>query len=82
MCIDYRVVNSFIQLSNYTLPRIDDLITGFEGMMWFMSLDMTSGFWAVRIPERSKLISVFTCPFGHFQWVRFGLKNAPQFTSR
>ncbi|OWZ10916.1 hypothetical protein PHMEG_00016140, partial [Phytophthora megakarya] len=79
MCIDYRVVNSFIQLSNYPLPLIDDLITGFEGMMWFMSLDMASGFWAVRMTERAKLISAFTCPFGHFQWVRmpFGLKNAP-----
>ncbi|OWZ19003.1 reverse transcriptase [Phytophthora megakarya] len=79
MCIDYRVVNSFIQLSNYPLPLIDDLITGLEGIMWFMSLDMTSGFWAVRMTERAKLISAFTCPFGHFQWVRmsFGLKNAP-----
>ncbi|OWZ10031.1 LOW QUALITY PROTEIN: reverse transcriptase [Phytophthora megakarya] len=79
MCIDYRVVNSFIQLSNYPLPLIDDLITGFEGMMWFMSLDMASGFWAVRMTKRAKLISVFTCPIGHFQWVRmpFGLNNAP-----
>ncbi|POM72450.1 LOW QUALITY PROTEIN: Reverse transcriptase [Phytophthora palmivora] len=79
MCIDYRVVNSFIRLSNYPLPLIDDLLTGFEGAMWFMSLDMASGFWAVRMTERAKLISAFVCPFGHFQWVRmpFGLKNAP-----
>ncbi|POM79163.1 LOW QUALITY PROTEIN: Reverse transcriptase [Phytophthora palmivora] len=71
MCIDYRVVNSFIRLSNYPLPLIDDLLTGFEGDMWFMSLDMASGFWAVRMAERAKLISAF--------WVRmpFGLKNAP-----
>ncbi|OWZ22561.1 reverse transcriptase [Phytophthora megakarya] len=69
MCIDYRVVNSFIQLSNYPLPLFDDLITGFEGMMWLMSLDMASGFWAVRMTERAKLISAFSCPFGHFQWV-------------
>ncbi|KAJ8523811.1 hypothetical protein ON010_g17307 [Phytophthora cinnamomi] len=79
MCIDYRVVNGFIQLSNYPLPLIDDLLIGFESAMWFMSLDMASGFWAIRMTERAKLISAFICPFGHFQWVRmpFGLKNAP-----
>ncbi|KAE8912607.1 hypothetical protein PF002_g27204 [Phytophthora fragariae] len=79
MCIDYRVVNMFIKLSNYPLPLIDDLLIGFESVMWFMSLDMASGFWAIRMTERAKLISAFVCPFGHFQWVRmpFGLKNAP-----
>ncbi|KAE8989208.1 hypothetical protein PR001_g21831 [Phytophthora rubi] len=79
MCIDYRVVNGFNQLSTYPLPLIDDLLIGFESAMWFMSLDMASGFWAIRMTERAKLISAFVCPFGHFQWVRmpFGLKNAP-----
>ncbi|KAE8993193.1 hypothetical protein PF011_g17232 [Phytophthora fragariae] len=79
MCIDYRIVNGFIRLSNYPLPLIDDLLIGFESAMWFMSLDMASGFWAIRMTERAKLISAFVCPFGHFQWVQmpFGLKNAP-----
>ncbi|KAE9064609.1 hypothetical protein PF010_g28539 [Phytophthora fragariae] len=79
MYIDYRVVNTFIKLSNYPLPLIDDLLIGFESAMWFLSLDMASGFWAIRMTERAKLISAFVCPFGHFQWVRmpFGLKNAP-----
>ncbi|OWY99087.1 reverse transcriptase [Phytophthora megakarya] len=67
--IDCRVGNSFIQLSNYPIPLINDLITSFEGMIWFMILDMASGFWAVRMTEKAKLISAFTCPFGHFQWV-------------
>ncbi|POM63202.1 reverse transcriptase [Phytophthora palmivora] len=79
MCIDYRIVNGFIQLLPYPLPLIDDLLIGFEAAMWFMSLDMASGFWAIRMTERARLISAFICPFGHFQWVRmpFGLKNAP-----
>ncbi|KAE9291705.1 hypothetical protein PF001_g19038 [Phytophthora fragariae] len=79
MCIDYRIVNGFIRLSNYPLSLIDDLLVGFESAMWFMHLDMASGFWAIRMAERAKLISAFVCPFGHFQWVRmpFGLKNAP-----
>ncbi|OWZ03441.1 reverse transcriptase [Phytophthora megakarya] len=79
MCIDYRLVNNFIQLSSYSLPLIDDLLVGFEKALWFMSLDMANGFWAIRMTERAKLISSFVCPFGHFQWIRmpFGLKNAP-----
>ncbi|GMF63168.1 unnamed protein product [Phytophthora fragariaefolia] len=79
MCIDYRVVNEFIKLSRYPLPLIDDLLIGFESAMWFMSLDMASGFWAVLMNERAKLVSAFICPFGHFQWIRmpFGLKNVP-----
>ncbi|OWY98817.1 reverse transcriptase [Phytophthora megakarya] len=79
MCIDYRLVNNFIQLSSYPLPLIDDLLVGFEKALWFMSLDMASGFWAIKMTERAKLISTFVCPFGHFQWNRmpFGLKNAP-----
>ncbi|POM66563.1 Reverse transcriptase [Phytophthora palmivora] len=78
MCIDYGVVNGFIKLSHYTLPLIDDLLIGFESAMWFMSLDMASGFWAIKMTERAKLISAFVCPHGHYQWVRmpFGLKTA------
>jgi hypothetical protein len=84
MCIDYRLVNQLIRLSRYPLPLIDDLLIGFEAAMWFMSLDMASGFWAVLMTERAKLISAFICPFGHFQWTRmpFGLKNAPLITRR
>ncbi|POM65125.1 Reverse transcriptase, partial [Phytophthora palmivora] len=49
MCIDYRIVNGFIQLSHYPLPLIDDLLIGFEAAMVY-----ESGFWTwlawVRMP--------------------------------
>ncbi|OWY95361.1 reverse transcriptase, partial [Phytophthora megakarya] len=68
-----------VDIRIYPLPLIDDLLVGFEKALWFMSLDMASGFWHIKMTERAKLISAFVCPFGHFQWIRmpFGLKNAP-----
>ncbi|KAE8875584.1 hypothetical protein PF005_g21471 [Phytophthora fragariae] len=79
LCIDYRLVNQLIKLMHYPLPLIDDLLIGFESAMWFLSLDMASGFWAVPMTLRAQHISAFICPLGHFQWTRmpFGLKNAP-----
>lgn len=79
LCIDYRLVNQLIKLLAYPLPLIDELLDNFEAVMWFLSLDMASGFWAIAMTTRAKLISAFICPLGHFQWVRmpFGLKNAP-----
>ncbi|OWZ01870.1 reverse transcriptase [Phytophthora megakarya] len=69
MCVDYRLVNQLIKLSRYPLPLIDDLLTDFNAAAWFMSLDMASGFCAIQMTERVKLISAFVCPFGHFQWI-------------
>ncbi|OWY94174.1 hypothetical protein PHMEG_00036172, partial [Phytophthora megakarya] len=79
LCIDYRLVNQLIKLMNYPLPLIDELMSNFAATMWFMTLDMASGFWAVPMTARAQLISAFICPLGHFQWKRmpFGLKNAP-----
>ena len=79
LCIDYRLVNSLTKLMNYPLPLIDDLLDNFDAYMWFVSMDMASGFWAILMTPRAKAISAFICPLGHFQWVRmpFGLKNAP-----
>ncbi|OWZ20078.1 LOW QUALITY PROTEIN: reverse transcriptase [Phytophthora megakarya] len=62
MCIDYRLVNNFIELSNYPLASIDDLLVGFQQAMCFMSLDKASGFWNIRMTERAKRISAFVCP--------------------
>jgi hypothetical protein len=79
LCIDYRRVNQLIKLVNYPLPLIDELMTNFAATMWFMTLDMASGFWAVPMTARARLILAFICPLGYFEWNRmlFGLKNAP-----
>ncbi|OWZ15527.1 LOW QUALITY PROTEIN: reverse transcriptase [Phytophthora megakarya] len=72
--IDIRILPDrewFSETLVFPLPLINDLLLGFENALWFTSLNMASGFWAVKTSERAKLISAFVCPFGHFQW------NAP-----
>jgi hypothetical protein len=79
LCVDYRRVNLLVRLLGTPLPIIDDMLLNLDKYLWFLSLDMASGFWAVPLTKRASDISAFVCPLGHFQWTRmpFGFKNAP-----
>ncbi|OWY91990.1 reverse transcriptase, partial [Phytophthora megakarya] len=77
--ITLNILNRIDQATAIPLPLIDDLLTDFNAAAWFMSLDTASGFWAIQMTERAKLVAAFVGPFGHFQWILmpFELKNAP-----
>ncbi|OWZ01696.1 reverse transcriptase [Phytophthora megakarya] len=68
----------------YPMPLFIDLIEDLESTLWYCSLDMTSGFWVVKMKDRARLISAFITPFGLFESNRmpFGLKNGPQIYQR
>ncbi|KAE9312741.1 hypothetical protein PR003_g19694 [Phytophthora rubi] len=80
LCIDYRLVNGLTKLMIYPMPLINDLLEDLDKVLWYCSLDMTSGFCVVSMTDRARAISAFITPFGLFEWNRmpFGLKNAPQ----
>ncbi|KAE8968601.1 hypothetical protein PR003_g31764 [Phytophthora rubi] len=68
----------------YAMSLVDDLLTEMEAYLWFCSLDVASGFWAVMMTRRARKISAFLCALGHFERLRmpFGLKNAPMIYQR
>jgi len=43
-------------------------------------MDCKSGYWQIKIDEESILLTAFSAPQGHYEWIvmPFGLKNTPR----
>lgn len=79
MCIDYRALNKLTVKNRYPLPRIDDLMDRLQGAKALSGLDLTSGYWQIKIDDKDVPLTGFTVPGGHYQWrvLSFGLTNCP-----
>ena len=45
MCIDYRLVNKYIVIENFSIPSIDDIFIKLRNAKFYTKLDLKSGFW-------------------------------------
>ena len=79
VCVDYCTLNRVTKKNAYPLPCIDDCYQYLVGAKFFTTLDLRSGYWQVRLSDRAKPKTAFTCRYGHFQFcvMPFGLCNAP-----
>ena len=80
MCIDYRKLNEITTMDAYPLPRIGQLIDALQGAVYFLSLDLASGYWQVLVAEKNRHTTAFCTPEGGlYEFVKrlFGLTNAP-----
>ena len=62
----------------YSLPRIDETLDCLNGVEWFSSLDLKSGYWQVEREEDSKAFTAFTVgplSFYECECMPFGLPN-------
>ena len=78
-CVDYRKLNLATKLDAYPLPKIDDCIDAMQGAKYFCTLDLSSGYWQIKVAERDREKTAFTSHVGLFQFnvMPFGLTNAP-----
>ena len=80
ICADFRQLNSRSVKDAYALPRIDDLLEGLGGNLFYSVLDMRKGYHQVELEEEHKPYTAFTVgPLGFYEYNRLplGLSNAP-----
>ena len=79
MCVDYRGLNLRTRKNTYPLPLIQDCIDQIGKATHMSTLDLTSGYWQIRVAEKDIPKTAFNTRYGKYEFLvmPFGLTNAP-----
>ncbi|GFU32049.1 retrovirus-related Pol polyprotein from transposon opus [Trichonephila clavipes] len=70
LCIDYRKLNEITRKDSTPVPLIDFVIDNLTHAKFFSTLDLTSGYWHIKIHEKDAEKLAFTTNFGLYEWLR------------
>ncbi len=87
---DIRIVNNFFELNKKILPELfpmpaaEIILNQLGKKRVFANLDLSQGFYQIRLTEEASKLTSFVLPFGQYRYLRlpFGLSTAPQFFQR
>jgi len=79
ICVDYRHLISVTRPNTFPLLRIDDLLDRLGSARYFTTLDLSAGYWQIRVADDSIEKTAFATLTGLFEFrvMPFGLTNAP-----
>lgn len=77
--IDFMELNKNTIIDKYPLLLIKALLHQIQDSMWFITIDLCSGYWQFLLERNSKKYTVFYCTKSLFQLkiLPFGFTNAP-----
>ena len=83
-CIDYRKLNQATKFDAEPIPDINQIFSKLSDKKVFSKIDLSKGYWQIKMADEDKPKTAFTTPQGQFQWkvMPFGLKNAGAIFSR
>lgn len=84
ICMDPRDLNQVLMREHYPMPPLEDIATRLNGAKWFSTLDASTGFWQIKLDNRSSHLCTFATPFGRYRFTRmpFGISSAPEVFQR
>lgn len=79
MCVDFRALNAVTKKNGYPLPRIQECLDLIGQARFLTKLDLTQGYYQVRIDPADREKTAFNTREGKFEYLAmpFGLANAP-----
>ena len=79
ICVDYWKLNAVTKVDEFLLLCIDDTLDLLAGLRYFITLDLASGYWQVRIEHDSREKTAFTTFSGLYEFMKvpFELVNTP-----
>jgi transposase InsO family protein len=80
LCADFSTgLNENLEMHQYPLPIIEDILTSLNGAKWFSQLDLADAYLQLEVEESSKELLTIHTHRGLFQYNRlpFGVKVAP-----
>ena len=84
-CVNFIGLNRNVKMDGYSLPRIDETISLFDGKTHFSTLDLQDSFWSIPLTPRSAELTAFTAPDGSvWEYTRLpmGIRTGPSVFSR
>src|SRR5688572_640022 len=76
--VDYRALNKVTLPDSYPLPNIEEMLDNLKNAKFFSKLDLTDGFWQIKLAEKDREKTGFAAKSGFWRWkvLPMGLKNA------
>ena len=77
VCVDLTQLNRYVQRENHPLPTTDTTLGILSGAKFFSLLDANSGFWQIKLSEKSRTLTTFLTLWGRycFNVLPFGISS-------